>query len=110
MGRDEYLAHFDRKFGLDKFSPEFVAELGEQMREAGEGAERLAAYLAAPPEVRAAFDKANIAAIERDLAEERELDEWIEAEVSDDPVYRRVQERRRKRADFEAWLVEQDEC
>lgn len=77
---------------------------------ASDGAERLAAYLAAPPEVRAAFDKANIAAIERDQAAERELDDWIEAEFSDDPIWRRVQKRRCKRAGFEAWLVEQDEC
>lgn len=106
------LSGFDRKFGLDQFPPEFVRQLGsqlrEQAREQAKGAERLAAYLAAPPEARAKFDDANIAAIERDLAEERELDEWIEAELGDDPVYRRVQERRRKRAEFEAWLVEQD--
>lgn len=88
------LSGFDRKFGLDRFPPKFVRELGEGMRVNAHGAERLAAYLASPPGVREAFDRRQKAAIERDLAEQRELDEWVEAELADDPIAQAVKRRR----------------
>lgn len=61
LPKDVGLDDFDRKFGLDRFDPGFVRDLGEQMREqarhVADGPKRLAAYLAAPAEVRAEFDR-----------------------------------------------------
>lgn len=89
------LSDFDRKFGLDQFPAEFVREMGEGLRANAAGADRLAAYLAAPPEVQEAFDRQQKAAIERELVEQRELDEWWEAEFADDPLVQAVARRRR---------------
>ncbi len=55
----------------------------------------LRGYLNAPPVIREAFDRAQARAIERDLAEQRRLDEWAEAELADDPVAQAVARRRR---------------
>lgn len=89
------LSGFDRKFGLDQFPAEFVCEMGEGLRANADGARRLAAYLAAPPEARVAFDRQQKAAIERELAEQREIDEWWESEFADDPLAQAVARRRR---------------
>lgn len=59
------------------------------------GAERLAAYLRAPASVRESFDRRQKAAIERNLAERRRIDEWYEAEFGDDPLVQAVARRRR---------------
>lgn len=59
------------------------------------GAEQLAGYRNAPPAIREAFDRAQARAIERDLAEQRRLDEWAEAELADDPIAQAVARRRR---------------
>ncbi len=55
----------------------------------------LAGYLNAPPVIREAFDRAQAVAIERSLREQREIDEWYEAEIADDPVAQAVARRRR---------------
>lgn len=89
------LSDFDRKFGLDQFPPEFVREMGEAMREDAADPKSMAGYLNAPPVIREAFDRAQARAIERELAEQREIDEWYEAEVADDPIARAVEQRRR---------------
>lgn len=92
---DRGLADFDRRFGLDRFDPEFVRDLGEQMREqarhVARGPERLAAYLAAPPEVQADFDRRQAAAYYAETEAQR---------LADDTCTTRQ---------FEAWLVEADD-
>lgn len=55
----------------------------------------MAGYLNAPPVIREAFDRAQARAIERELAEQREIAEWYEAEVADDPIARAVARCRR---------------
>lgn len=55
----------------------------------------LRGYLNAPPVIREAFDRAQKAAIERELAKQREIDEWHEAEIADDPLVEAVARRRR---------------
>ncbi len=55
----------------------------------------LRGYLAAPRSIREAFDRAQARAIERDLVEERRLDEWWEDEFADDPIAQEVKRRRR---------------
>lgn len=55
----------------------------------------LRGYLNAPPVVREAFDRAQAAAIDRSLAKQREIDDWYEAEVADDPTVQAVARRRR---------------
>ena len=65
------------------------------MREDATDPRSLAGYRNAPAEVRAAFDRAQQAAIERDLKRERESDAWVEAELADDPIAQDVAERRR---------------
>lgn len=55
----------------------------------------LRGYLNAPPVIREAFDRAQARAIERDLARQRRLDEWAEAELADDPIAQAVARRRR---------------
>ena len=92
---DRGLADFDRRFGLDRFDPEFVRDLGEQMRErarhVARGPERLAAYLAAPPEVQADFDRRQAAAYYAETEAQRLADDTCTARQ------------------FEAWLVEADD-
>lgn len=89
------LRDFDRKFGLDRFEPEFVCEMGEAMRTDAADPKGLAGYLNAPPVIREAFDRAQARAIERELADRREIDEWVEAELADDPLAQAVARRRR---------------
>jgi len=91
------LATFDRRFGLDRFDPGFVRELGEQMREQAchlaRGPERLAAYLASPPEVEADFD--------RRVRESAYADTEAQRTTEDEPYTARQ---------FEAWLMEADDA
>lgn len=94
----EWLEGFDKRYGLDRFDPKLVRELGEEARQIAsklaEGQQRLAAYLAAPPEVQAEFDRRHAVAAASHAEEERlEMDE-----------YEAITELR-----FERWLVEQDE-
>ena len=65
------------------------------------GNRRLRAYLAAEPKVRERFDREQARRILADC----DSDHRIANELSGDPVYERVQARRR----FEAWLIEQDD-
>lgn len=94
---DRSLADFDRRFGLDRFDPGFVRDLGEQMREqarhVARGPERLAAYLAAPPDVQADFD--------RRVRESTRADTEAQRVAEDEPYTPRQ---------FEAWLMEADDA
>jgi hypothetical protein len=55
---------------------------------------RLAAYQRAEPRLRERYDEAQAAAIQRDLEAEREFDEWLEAELADDPIAQAVKAER----------------
>lgn len=62
---------------------------------------RLRAYLTADPKARERFDRRQA----REILADCDSDHRIANELSGDPVYERVQARRR----FEAWLIEQDD-
>lgn len=67
----------------------------------GELNPKLAAYLAAPPEVQAAFDEKIAAAAYAETEAERQIHNLLDG----DPVYEQVRRKRRARRSFEAWLT-----